>query len=85
MTSTAHGASAGMRDKANVEIMHQRRYRKNNEKAEKKLASTNATDLEAAEDLREPSGLNELDKKGTGIQVESTYYMQVSNVGGEYK
>lgn len=62
MAETAHGASAGLRDRANIEIMHQRRYRKDTpESVSASLAETNATDLERAVDLRSPSGLNELD------------------------
>jgi hypothetical protein len=32
MTENSHGATAGLRDKANIEIMHQRRYRKSDKK-----------------------------------------------------
>lgn len=76
MAETAHGASAGLRDRANIEIMHQRRYRKDTpESVSVSLAETNATDLERAVDLKSPGGLNELDQKGVGVQVASTYYM----------
>jgi hypothetical protein len=83
MNQNSHGASAGLRDRANIEIMHQRRYRKE-KKEEQMLAATNATDLQKAKDLKEPNGLNELDGKGTGIQVASTYLMQISSAGGQY-
>jgi hypothetical protein len=70
MAETAHGASAGLRDRANIEIMHQRRYRKDTPasiSANQALAETNATDLERAVDLKSPDGLNELDNKGVGV------------------
>lgn len=59
MTEESVGGSAGLRNKSNIEIMHQRRYR--------------------------GKALNETDEEGKGIQVQSTYYMEITDITDQYK
>ena len=66
MTEQSHGGSAGLRNKANIEIIHQRRA-----KRDKK-------------NVFAPNGLNELDKNGRGVQVSTTYHLQISDVTNQY-
>jgi hypothetical protein len=39
------------------------------------LEGTNATQTNITDDVKEPTGLNELDEKGLGIQVASSYFL----------
>lgn len=66
MTQRSQGASAGMRMKKNIEIMHQRRYVRSNSS---RYAATGENNL------------NDLDSDGKGLQIREQYYMQISSVG----
>lgn len=73
MTDRPAGASAGLRENANIEIMHQRRYKRT-------LAPTFK-----GKRSQQAGALNELDKYGRGVQVSATYYMMVTDVTNQYE
>jgi len=66
MTERSQGASAGMRQGKNIEIMHQRRYLRSNSSRYPKNQENN---------------LNDLDSNGRGLQVRESYFMQIAKVG----
>ena len=72
MSDRSVGASAGLRENANIEIMHQRRYKRS-------LAPTFK-----GKKSQQAGALNDLDEHGRGVQVSATYFMQVSDVSNQY-